>query len=361
MKLLVPLLSSLLTACFLPVQGEVNLGAAGPLSIGAEHTLQPRVTGGIALIEGPNGVPADQTTFPRHLSSVTGLQCSAPCQLVSGPGTDFSFVVRADQPGVATLSAEVALDNGEKMHLEERLFFVDVTALDARCVGGACPGPMARLVGTTSVWAVTGRGTTTEGTDVEVPVDDVVIEGGDEVVHLTRLPDDVEFRAALFEVSADAVGEATLTLRRGEVKREHRVRVVSPGDITGVSVRLARARSASPSRGVAGLAIDEVPTLDGTVAAQPSWSDYVRVALVGVTRAGTEVLGDARALHLQVVQDGASHPRTLGFEPQLRKLSRVPFSNWAAPWPHDLRGASALTLGGTLGDATTELTVPLSP
>lgn len=335
----------LLTACFEPVEGEVGLGAKGAWSLG-EHTLHPWVTGGVALIEGPNGVSPDRTTFPKHLSRVTEVECTSPCQLVSGPAADFSFVVRADQPGESIVSGLVTLDNGEKHRLEEHLVFVEVTRLEARCVEGACPGPMAQLVGTASVWAVTGTGPTADGGEAEVVVDDVTIEGANDAVSVKRVESLPGVPATMLVLTAAAPGAVTLTLRHDQAKLVHQVRVVQPTDVTRVALKPARSSSDVIAWGKSGKTIDETATLDGPLTAQ--------VALVGTTSEGVEVLGNAQALQFQITRAGST--TTSSPQSPTHYFTEGEFLNWASP---NLFGASSFTVTGSLGTATAEATVAL--
>ncbi len=356
------LLSSiLLTACFEPHEGTSGLGARfGALSLGVEHTLRPWTTGGVQLIEGPNSPDDAHLTFPKHVSKVTGLQCTAPCQLVSGPAADFSYVVRADAAGDATIIALLTLDNGEKQQLSETLHFVELTALDARCLEGACAGSMAMLVGASAAWGVVGKGVTVDGQTVDVQIDDLTVEGAGEAVSLTPLAHTPGILGTRFLVKADAPGSATLTFRRG-ASLSHLVRVVSASEVTQASFRLAHTSTAHADSWDSwarwALTIDEPPVEEGPVLAPNSGLEDVNIALVGTTADGTEVLGNALSMQLTATPPGAV---SLGQRsPQEARYTTGDFSSWATL--RRLEAASAISLEATMGLASAHLTLPPSP
>lgn len=351
------LLALVLTACFEPVRGDVSLGASQNATTGNEHTLRPWVNGGVALIEGPNGADPDHTTFPKHIARITELACTAPCELVSGPAADASYVVRAARPGTAKVSGLVTLDNGERHQLEEELVFVDVTALQARCVEGACPGPMAQLVGATSVWAVTGTGTTSDGGVVEVTVDEVSVGGENDAVSVTRLPHlPNQHAATMLRVDALAKGSATLSLQWAQGALTHEVRVVDPLDVTQLALRPARTSSDFPAWSYGGKTIDETATLEGPLTVQRDSDGRVvcNVALVGTTSAGQEVLGNAQALEFMVTWRGPPEPGILFPERAPKFYTSAEFSNWGRTGLDD---AKSFTVTGHLGTATATATL----
>lgn len=353
--------SLLLTACFEPHAGFSGLGVFnGSLSLGVEHTLRAWTTGGVQLLEGPNSPPDTHLTFPKHVSKVTGLQCTAPCQLVSGPAADFSYVVRADEPGDATVSALLTLDNGEKQQLSETIHFVELTALDVRCLEGACAGAMAMPVGASAAWGVVGWGVTIEGQAVDVQIDDLTVEGAGGAVSLTPLTRTPGIPGTLFLVKAEAPGSATLTFRRG-ASLSHLLRVVSLSEVTQASFRLARTTTARPdswnSWGKGRLTIDEQPVGAGPVSAPKSGLEDVSIALVGTTADGTEVLGNA--LSVQLTATPAGSVTLLQRSPQDAHFTGGDFSSWGTM--RRLEAASAITLDATMGLASAHLTLIPSP
>ena len=196
---------------------------------------------------------------------------------------------------------------------------------------------------------MTGKGTTADGGVAEVVADNITIEGANDAVSVTRLPNVTGIPATMLQVTAVAPGAVTITLQQDQAKLLHVVRVVSPADVTQVSLRTARTTPDVSAWGWSAKTIDQTATLEGPLTTQ--------VALVGTTRDGVEVLGNAQALQFHVTRSGTLEPTTPELDSPRRLFTQGEFSNWAAPL--ETAGASSFTVSGSLGTASAEVTVAL--
>jgi hypothetical protein len=228
-----------LAACSGQTPSGLQFAGAPVVATGASHSFAVLATGQSVIGEiCLRSCIGDYT--PRTVAKVNALSVGAPCVL-SAQKLDrgaLTFELASAEAAECEVSADVTLDDGEELVNAAKARFMKVESLAVQCDSGTCAGPNAWLEGAHAGWRIEGRATDAMGKPVAVEVSDVAASSSDGALLEAKADHDLYG----WSVIADAmgVGEATVTVTAGGVRRDIGVRVVPVSRVRVASLVPAR-------------------------------------------------------------------------------------------------------------------------